>query len=100
MVLYILAAIAILSVIHCTIRYLNFIREIRVIEQVFGTKFNQNYNPKVIIGKRTIGRIKQEQAKELKVDELIEVESKMYKVIGMIRNTLDDSVMILSVEEV
>ena len=100
MVLYILAAIGILFIIYYVIGFINFIIKMRAITKAFGTKFNKKYNPKVIIGKRTIGRIKQEQAKELKVDELIEVKSKMYKIIGMIRNALDDSVIILSVEEV
>ena len=100
MILYILAAIVILFIVYYVIDFIDFVIKIRAIKKVFTEEFNKNYNPKVIIGKRTIGRIKQEQAKELKVEELIEVESKIYKVIGMIRNTLDNSVLILSVEEV
>ena len=68
-------------------------------KKTFDEHFGSNYKTKVFLGNEIIGKIKQENAKELNCNDLIEINSKQYTVKDFIKNKHNGCVMCMKVVE-
>lgn len=70
------------------------------LKKTFDSHFNSNYKTKVFLDNKIIGKIKQEHAKEIKQNDLVEINSKQYTVKDFVKNKHNGCVMCMKVVEV
>ena len=81
-----------------TIKLIDLYFEFKL-KKTFDEHFGSNYKTKVFLENEIIGKIKQENAKELNCNDLIEINSKQYTVKDFIKNKHNGCVMCMKVVE-
>lgn len=86
------------KIINFIIKLIDLYFEFKL-KKTFDEHFGKNYKTKVFLENEIIGKIKQEHAKELNCNDLIEINSKQYTVKDFIKNKHNGCVMCMKVVE-